>query len=102
MVNAPRSVITLAGASAEGTDWLARRAFVTERRDRSRRRKAARRALFTVFCCPTGGRPASPVKEPNQEPTQADFRRRPATPGDCQAWSGAQVSDTEPRPATLG
>ena len=26
-------------------------------------------------------------EEPNQEPTQADFRRRPATPGDCQARS---------------
>src|SRR5262249_56817331 len=30
-----------------------------------------------------------PVKEPIQEPTWTDFRRRPATPGDCQAWSSA-------------
>jgi len=26
-------------------------------------------------------------KEPFQEPTWTDFRRHPATPGDCQAWS---------------
>src|SRR5215475_5698907 len=31
-----------------------------------------------------------PAKEPIQEPTQADFRRRPATPGDCRGWSSAQ------------
>ena len=30
-----------------------------------------------------------PAKEPNQEPTQADIRRHPATPGDCRAWSSA-------------
>src|SRR5215468_4882199 len=30
-----------------------------------------------------------PAKEPIQEPTWTDFRRHPATPGDCQAWSGA-------------
>src|SRR5262249_57308809 len=29
-------------------------------------------------------------EEPNQEPTWTDIRRRPATPGDCQAWSSAQ------------
>ena len=38
----------------------------------------------------SGRRAASiPAKEPNQEPTQADTRRHPATPGDCQAWSSA-------------
>jgi hypothetical protein len=53
------------------------------------------------FCCPVGGRPASPGKEPNKEPTQADIRRRPATPGDCQGWSsahGATLSHAQRRP----
>src|SRR6516165_7449930 len=49
---------------------------------RSPRLTAARRALFTVSLL-SGRRAADhPAKEPNQEPTQADFRRRPATPGD--------------------
>ena len=47
------------------------------------------RALFTVFAIRSAVDRGLPAKEPNQEPTQADFRRHPATPGDCQAWSSA-------------
>jgi len=45
--------------------------------------------VVNSLCCPVGGRAASRAKEPIQEPTQADFRRRPATPGDYRGWSGA-------------
>ena len=42
------------------------------------------RLLQGRYTCPStcGG---IRVKEPIQEPTQADFRRHPATLGDCQA-----------------
>src|SRR5262250_1490052 len=42
------------------------------------------------LCCPAGGRPALPAKEPNQEPTQADIRRHPATSSDGRNVTGGQ------------
>src|SRR5215472_6716408 len=42
------------------------------------------------------------AKEPIQEPTWTAFRRHPATPGDCQAWSGAPPSMRRRTPYPAG
>ena len=50
-----------------------------------------RRAVVRYSQSLLSGRRAAglPAKEPIQEPTWTDFRRHPATPGDCRAWSSA-------------
>jgi hypothetical protein len=47
------------------------------------------RTLFTGFAVPLAGDQPPCAKKPIQEPTQADLRRHPATPGACRGWSSA-------------